>query len=465
MAQNLIACDRDQALLLPPDMREWLPDGHLAWFVIEAVSELDLADFFAAYRADGRGGAAHDPEMMVALVLYSYATGTRSARKIERRCVEDVATRVICAGQAPDHATIARFVKRHEEALAELFTQVLALCAQAGMGAVGTIAVDSTKLAANASPLQTRSYESIARQIIEEAKAIDAAEDQLYGEARGDELPPELRTREGMRRKLREAKARLDEEKAKRDAQAQARRQDRERREAEAAARGKRPTGRPPKPEGERKQKPKPLRVNLTDPDSKLLKAPRGFVQGYSAQAAVSDDHLIVAAEIADDSGDGRQLAPMVEATRRELEAAGIEAAPETVLADAGYFNTEQITALEDEGLELLVATRSDSGRKRRAQEHGTLPAPPKPRPGTVRERMAITLADPETQARYRRRGALVEPVFGDAKFNRRCDRFLRRGAAAVRCEWRLIAATHNLLRLWRLPGASGAGQLSPATA
>jgi transposase len=464
VAQNLIACDRDQALLLPPDMREWLPAGHLAWFVIEAVSELDLTDFFADYRSDGRGGAAHDPEMMVALVLYSYATGTRSSRKIERRCVEDVATRVICAGQVPDHATVARFIARHENALAELFTQVLALCAEAGMAAVGTIAVDSTKIAANASALQTRSYESIARQIIEEAKRIDAAEDELYGDARGDELPPELRTREGMRRKLREAKAALDEEKARREAEERAKRGDRERREAEAAARGKRPTGRPPKPPAERKRKPKPLRANLTDPDSKLVKAPRGFVQGYSAQAAVSDDHLIVAAEIDERAADSRQLEPMVKAAERELEAAGIEARPGTVLADSGYFSTKQITALEDEGLELLVATRSDSGRKRRAQERGTVGPPKRPRPGTLRERMAITLADPETQARYRRRSALVEPVFGDAKFNRGCDRFLRRGTPAVRCEWRLIAATHNLLRLWRSLGASGASQLSPAT-
>jgi transposase len=444
-------------------MREWLPDGHLAWFVIEAVSEFDLSDFLADYRADGRGGAAHDPEMMLALVLYSYATGTRSSRKIERRCSEDVATRVICAGQAPDHATIARFVGRHEQALAELFTQVLALCAQAGMGAVGTIAVDSTKLVANASPLATRTYESIAREIIEEAKAIDAAEDELYGEARGDELPPELRTREGRRKALREAKARLEAEQAERAAAEQAKRAERERREAEAAARGRRPMGRPPKPPEERK-KASELRVNLTDPDSRLVKAPRGFIQGYSAQAVVSNDHLIVAAEIAEQSGDARQLEPMVEAAKRELGDAGIDASPETVLADAGYFNTKQITALEADGLELLVATRSDSGRKRRAQQRGSLPAPSRPRSGTARERMAITLADPETKRRYRRRGALVEPVFGDIKSNRGCNRLSRRGRSAARSEWRLLAATHNLLRLWRSLAAAGTAQPSHAT-
>jgi transposase len=450
MAQNFIACDRDQVLLLPPDLREWLPDGHLAWFVIEAVSELDLRGFYARYRDDGTGRAAYDPEMMVALMLYSYAVGVRSSRKIEARCLEDVAFRVICAGARPDHATIARFRVEHERALGELFSQVLALCAGAGMGSVGMVAIDSTKIAADASRYQTRSYESIAREILEEAQRIDEREDALYGDQRGDELPPELRTREGRRRKLRQAKARLEGERARRQAVERARRAERERREAEAAERGKRPVGRPPKPAAERKKKPSPLRVNLTDPDSKLVKAPNGFVQGYSAQAAVCDDHLIVAAEIAHEVIDNRQLEPMVRATQRELEAAGIEARPETVLADAGYFNAAQITALEAEGAELLVATRSDSGRKRRAQNRGQLPAPPKPAQGSVRERMAKTLQDEQAKRKYRRRGALVEPVFGDLTFNRGCDRFSRRGRAAARSEWRLFAATHNLLRLWR---------------
>ena len=360
MAQNFIACDRAQVLLLPPDMREWLPDGHLAWFVIEAVGELDLSDFYGRYRSDGWGRAAYDPGMMLALTLYAYAIGVRSARQIERRCSEDVAFRVISAGSQPDHATIARFRADQEQAISDLFTQILALCAAAGMGAVGKVAIDSTKIAADASRFATRSYEQIAREILEQAKRIDAAEDELYGEARGDELPPELRTREGRRRKLSEAKARLDQEKARREADEHAKRADRERREAEAAARGTRPVGRPPKPDRERKAKPKALRTNLTDPDSKLVKTPRGFIQGYSAQAAVSDDHLIIAAEIADEGIDCRQLEPMVDAARRELETAGVEALPETVLADAGYFNTRQVTALERDGVEVLVATRSE---------------------------------------------------------------------------------------------------------
>src|SRR5919109_387464 len=191
MAQNFVACDRDQELLLPPSLRDWLPEGHLAWFVIDAVAQLDLGAFYAVYRADGHGRPAHDPAMMVALLLYGYAVGERSSRRLERRCVEDVAARVICANQAPDHATIARFRQRHEAALAGLFSEVLALCAQAGLVRVGVIAVDGTKVAANAAPQATRDYEQVAREILAEADQVDAEEDERFGEAR-DELPPEL---------------------------------------------------------------------------------------------------------------------------------------------------------------------------------------------------------------------------------------------------------------------------------
>src|ERR671917_672861 len=214
MPQNFLACDREQELLLPPSLREWLPEDHLAWFVIDAVAQFDLAAVYAAYRADGHGRAAHDPTMMVALLLYCYALGERSSRRIERRCVEDVATRVICANQRPDHTTIARFRQRHETPLAELFGEVLALCAEAGLVRVGVIAVDGTKLAANAAPQATRDYEQIAREILAEADAVDAEEDARCGDARGDELPPELSTAQGRQRWLRDARRRLDERRA-----------------------------------------------------------------------------------------------------------------------------------------------------------------------------------------------------------------------------------------------------------
>src|ERR687898_1556004 len=180
MPQNFLACDREQELLLPPSLREWLADDHFAWFVIDTVDELDLAAFLAAYRRDGWGRAAHDLAMMVALIVYAYAVGERSSRRIERRCGEDVAFRVISANQVPDHATIARFRVRHERALADLFADVLGLCAQAGLVRVELIAVDATKVAANASQHATRDYEQIAREILEEAADVDAREDERF---------------------------------------------------------------------------------------------------------------------------------------------------------------------------------------------------------------------------------------------------------------------------------------------
>src|SRR3954466_3311072 len=214
MGPSFIACDRDQSFLMPPDLREWLPENHLAWFVLAAVEEMDLEPFYEAYRLDGRSRPAYEPAMMVALLLYAYARGIRSSRKIERACIDDVAFRVVAALQRPNHATIARFIERHESALAGVFGEVLLLCAKSGLASVGVIAIDGTKVHANASRDANLDYERLAREIIEEAKAIDAAEDELYGDRRGDELPDELSTAEGRRGWLREAKQRLEAERA-----------------------------------------------------------------------------------------------------------------------------------------------------------------------------------------------------------------------------------------------------------
>ena len=319
---QFIACDRDQELLLPPSLKDWLPDDHLAWFVLESVDELDLSDFYASYRADGWGGAAHDPQMMVALFIYAYSIGVRSSRQIERRCTEDVAFRVICAGQTPDHATIARFLDRHEQAIAELFGGVLELCAQSGLVKVGVVAVDGTKIAASATHHSNRSYQQIAEEILKEAAEIDAAEDELYGEARGDELPEGLRTSSERRARFREAKQQLEEERKKK---AKSVPRDRQKRLGECKKRleedlelersvakeheqwrkhgiakdgSRRMTG--------HNMKPRPLptepsgKINVTDPDSRNLKTTRGFVQGYNAQAVVTENQIVIAADIDD---------------------------------------------------------------------------------------------------------------------------------------------------------------------
>ena len=212
MGARFIGGDRDQVFLMPPSVTDWVPEDHLVWTVLEAVGELDLSAFYADYRADGHGRPAYEPSMMVALLLYAYARGNRSARGIERACVEDVAYRVVAGNVAPDHSTIAEFRCRHERALGEVFSGVLGLCARAGLASVGVVAIDGTKMSANASINANRDFGQIAREILEEAAEIDRREDELYGTQRGDELPEHLRTREGRRTALREAKERLDRE-------------------------------------------------------------------------------------------------------------------------------------------------------------------------------------------------------------------------------------------------------------
>jgi transposase len=459
MAQNFIACDREQELLLPPSLSEWLPEGHLAWFVIEAVAQLDLSAFYVAYRADGHGRAAHDPAMMVALLLYVYAIGERSSRRIERRCVEDVATRVICANQAPDHTTISRFRQRHETALAELFGEVLALCAESGLVRVGLIAVDGTKVHANASPQATRDYEQIAREILEEADAVDATEDERFGDARGDELPPELATAQGRRGWLREAKRRLDARRAEearpiprsrpeRLNEGKRRLEEEHRVECRAnaayeayRARGVmkdgRRFGRPPNPF---QPPPAPTgKINLTDLDSRNVKTSRGWVQGYNAQAVTTEDQIVIAAEVNVDSPDFGHLEPMVRAASDELARAGVSQSPEVVLADAGYWHHVQMERLVADGMTVLIPP---DAKKREGARPGW--------DGGLYAFMRRVLATEHGAGLYSKRQVMVEPVFADTKFNRRVDRFQRRGRAAARSEWRLVTAAHNLLKLWR---------------
>jgi transposase len=297
MGQRFLVADRDQEWLLPPSLRDWLPAGHLAWFVIDAVEQLDLHAFYSVYRDDGQGRAAHDPAVMVALLVFSYAVGVRSSRAIERRCVEDVASRVVAGNLAPDHATIARFRGRHEQALAALFGQVLGLCAKAGLVRAGTVAVDGTKLRADASLGANRMVEALreeARRILGEAAEADAREDECFGERRGDELPAELAdpaTRAGRIGEL------LEEIDAERHAA-----------EAEQAAKvaafqarieqtGKRPVGRAPTPElPDKVERALPKKVNLTDPDSRIVRDKGALIEGYNAQAVVADGQIILAA-------------------------------------------------------------------------------------------------------------------------------------------------------------------------
>jgi transposase len=460
MTQNFIVCDREQAFLLPPDVRDWLPEDHLAWCVLDAVAEMDLSAFYAAYRRDGWGRPAYDPAMMVALLLYSHARAERSSRGIERRCAEDVAYRVICANQIPDHSTLARFRRDHEDALAGLFTEVLALCAKAGLVYVGVIAVDGTKLHANASDRSNLTYEQIARELLAAAEETDRVEDERYGEQRGDELPAELRVSGDRRKRLAAARRMLDDEREADPEQVPQGRVERlhqgERRLREEweldrrvnaeyerwrargiSVDGRRVGGRDPDPY-EHPASP-PGIANSTDPHSRKVKTPRGYMQGYNAQAVTTREQIVLAAEVTITSSDATHLAPMITAACEELHAAGITEPPEIVVADAGYWNRPHIEHLVNQGIQTLVCPE--------ALKRAT------PRPGRDRGLYAFmrrVLESDAGHALYKQRQAMIEPVFAHIKYNRRADHFKRRGRAACRSEWRLITATHNLLKLHR---------------
>jgi transposase len=447
VAGNFLSCDRDQELLLPPSLREWLAEDHLAWFVLDAVDSIDLSAFYAVYREDGWGRAAHEPAMMVALLLYAYAVGERSSRAIERRCREDIAFRVICANRVPDHATIARFRVRHEQALAATFTQVLALCAKAGLVSVGLVALDGSLISGNASHGATRSYTAIRQEVdvmLEQAARADAAEDERLGAARGDELPAALADRHSRLERLRRCREELEGEEA--DAQAAHAANLAWRAEWEAEH-GRKLTGRkptPPDPDALARR-----RLNTTDPDTRSMARKGGrSVQGYNVQVVASREQIIIGTKVTKSVNDGDQLAPMVDHAAAELVRAGIDEPIGTLLADGGYWNSPQITDVRSRRVNVLIPTQD---RKR------TAPRKLARRQGEDAQRIEAILDTPEGQALYRRRQQIVEPVFANTKFLRRIDRFQRRGLRACQAEWQLIAATHNLLKLWRASTSPGA--------
>jgi len=459
MPQNFLACDREQSFLLPPDVRDWLPENHLAWFVIDAVSVMNLDRFYAAYREDGHGRAAYEPSVIVALLLYCWSRGTRSARGIERACVEDVACRVVAAHQQPDHATIARFVARHEVALGELFGEVLKLCAQAGMASVGVVAIDGTKIAANANRDRTLTYAELASAIVKEQITTDQAETAALGDLRGDELPEIVAGRQGRRGWLRAAAQRLDQERADRARPVPGPRPERllegkrrleeehhaqqqanatyEAYRAQGRDKTGRQLGRPPDP-FQMPDTPQG-KINISDPDSKLVHGMRGWVQGYNAQAACNEQHLILAAEVMTASPDFGHLGPMVAATQTELTRAGVQTLPQVVVADAGYWHLEQINEITGQGVPVLIPP--DSSRRKNTRPGWD---------GGAYDFMRSALATEHGGELYGQRKQLIEPIFGHTKHNRGFTRFARRGRSAARTEWRLIAATHNLTKLHR---------------
>jgi transposase len=445
VAYNFLAVGADQLYLMPPSLAEWLPRDHLVFFIRDAVEEIDLSGFYAGYRADGWGGAAYEPKMMVTLLLYAYCLGVRSSRQIERACQVDVAFRLLAANQRPDHTSIARFRSRHEQVLKTLFTASLRLCARAGMVSVGLVAVDGTKMGCPAAMSANRTRETIEAEVekmFAEAAATDAAEDAQFGDARGDEPPAGLRSAADRRRRFAEAKALLEAEAAAEQAAHESRLAERA---ATEAATGKKLRGRKPKPAADKAGHKSP-KANTTDPESRAMSTSHGFVQGYNAQAVATAEQVIVAAEVTDEHNDTAQLHPMIAATTASLAAAGIAERPGTLLADAGYASEANFAQLDDADPDAYVATRNMRNNPTpRTGKRGPLRAD-----ATLVDKMDRKVSRKAGRALYRRRQGIIEPVFGQIKEGRGIRRFMRRGRAAAESEWQLIAGTHHLLKLYR---------------
>jgi len=440
----------DQSLLLPPSLNDWLPEDHLAFFIRDVVGELDLSAILKDYEGSKGGQPPYNAGMMVRLLLYAYCVGVPSSRKIEKATHERVPFRVISANQHPDHDTICEFRKRHLEALSELFVQVLELCRKAGLVKLGAVALDGTKVRANASKHKAMSYgrmkkkreelEGEVAELMAKAEAVDAEEDARYGKGkRGDELPDELRFRKRRLLKIREAMAALE---AEAKAEAEKKRAEMAEKEKRRDEDGRPPRGRGPKPPSE---EPKDsAQRNFTDPDSRIMKdgATKAFEQCYNCEAAVdADSQVIAAADVTQEANDKRQVVPMVEQVKSNT---GGET-PEKLAADSDFFSEENVRYLEGEGVDAHVATEK--------MKHGEKPPAARgriPKDITVKQRMARKLRTKKGRETYARRKSSVEPVFGQIKEVRGFRRFLLRGLEAVRAEWRLICLTHNLLKLFR---------------
>jgi transposase len=418
----------EQDLLLPPSLRDWLPEDHLAYFVSDVVDQLDLRAIESVYEGDERGQPPYHPRMMTKILIYGYCVGVFSSRRIQKALVEDVGFRVLAAGNEPDFRTISDFRKLHLKALQGLFDQVLQIALQAGTMKLGRVVLDGSKVKANASKHKAMSYGRMqedekrikeeVRRLFEQAEAVDAEEDARYGrERRGDELPAELARRETRLERIREAKRAL-EERAREQAKSQ----------------------------GQPAEKAKPevkMQYNFTDPESRIMKGPDGFVQAYNAQIAVEPDfQLIVGQRVTQAANDKQELVPSVEAIREQAGQKPLE-----ILTDSGYCSDANLKYLEKKKIEGFIATDRESYRDR--QQPG--PRGPLP-PGATRvDRMRRKLQTKAGAAIYATRKTVVEPVFGQIKQARGFRQFLLRGLGKAQGEWALICLTHNILKLHRL--------------
>jgi len=433
----------DQLLLLPPSLRDWLPEGHLAYFLSEVVEEMDLSEVFAQYEKEERGQPPYHPQMMVKVLLYAYCKGVRSSRKIAQRLEEDVAFKVLAANNCPDFRTISDFRKIHLERLKTLFVEVLRLCQKAGLVKLGYVALDGTKVRANASKHKAMSYgrmceaekelEEEVSKLLEEAERIDQEEDELYGaDRRGDELPDELARRETRLKRIKQAKAALEEE---------GRRKGREERLDEGEKVNDAIGGR--KISKEEKVVPEArAQYNFTDPESRIMKdSDKAYIQGYNALVAVDGaNQIIVACDVSDNPAESVSTIGMVEKVEHNCGKK-----PKRVIADAGHFSQHNVVTLEEKGIDVYISPDKERhSEKKQPPPRGRIPSGL-----NAKERMRRKLRTKRGRETYAKRKWIVEPPFGQIKEARGIRRFLLRGKRKVTGEWSLISTTHNLLKLY----------------
>ena len=439
----------DQLLLLPPDMRQWLPAGDLVYFIMDVVAELDLAAIYSHYSLSRAGQPPYDPRMMTSLILYAYCMGIPSSRRIESATYRQIPFRVLTADQHPDHDTIADFRKTHLKALAGLFVDILRLCQKAGLATLGHVSLDGTKVKANASKHKAMSYgrmektiqqlEAEVRQLLEEAQTVDENEDAQYGKGkRVQEIPQELQRRQGRIAKIREAKQALE---AEAKAQAEAQRQAIKQKEDELEKQGKSRQGRKPKTPSDEPD-PKAQR-NFTDSDSRIMKdgASKSFEQAYNCQIATNENQVIVGRNVTQETNDKKQLKPLLEDVKTTNDGK-----PSKVSSDSGYYSDENVEYLESEEIDGYIAT----GRQKHSDKVQLAPRGRIPKDATSKERMARKLRTKKGRATYAKRKHIVEPVFGQIKECRGFRRFSLRGLENVSCEWNIVCLTHNILKLFR---------------
>ena len=450
MSKSYRPWNPDQTYLLPPSSRDWLPDGDLVYFMLDVVQTLGLSAITRKYEKEDRGAPPYHPRMMVTLLLYSYCVGVYSSRRIQKRCERDAAYRVIVGDDVPGFRTISDFRKLHLPELQGLFVEVLKLCAEAGLVKVGLVSLDGSKVKANASRHKAMSYEYMQKEeerlhkeiaeLLAKAKSVDEAEDALHGpDKRGDELPAELSRRETRLARIQEAKKALETqaleaaraEEARRDAK------DEQRLAAGETVRKRKPVDTAPKPKAQ---------YNFTDPESKIMKVSnKGFDQCGNAQAVANGEQVIIAADVTPQANDKRQVVPMVEQSKKNLQAAGVDEKIGAFDADTGYFSEENVSYMEGERIDGHIATE-------RLKHHEKIPLVPKGRPPndlTTKQRMARKLRTKRGRETYAKRKGMIEPIFGQIKQARGFRQFLPRGMDQMRGEWRLVCMTHNLLKLF----------------